>query len=89
MLECISQEFTAIVKDFWNKYFKFVNITKCFKAWWNKKCNRDLATYQIFRRRIDWIKYKKSVKRVFFDNRIQEIASTNKRPWNLINWVKK
>ena len=53
MLECISQEFTAIVKDFWNKYFKFVNITKCFKAWWNKKCNRDLATYQTSRRRID------------------------------------
>ena len=89
MLECVSQKFTTIIEDLWNKYFKFVNITKCLKAQWNKKCNRDLATYQIFRRRIDWIKYKKSVKRVFFDNRIQEIASTNKRPWNLINWVKK
>ena len=28
-------------------------------------------------------------KRIFFDNRIQEIASNNKRPWNIINWVKK
>ena len=28
-------------------------------------------------------------KRVFFDNRIQEIASTNKRPCNLMNYVKK
>jgi len=28
-------------------------------------------------------------KRVFFDNRIQEITSTNKRLWDLINWVQK
>jgi len=28
-------------------------------------------------------------KRVFFGNRIQEVASTNKRPWNLMNWIKK
>jgi len=26
---------------------------------------------------------------MFFDNKIQEIVSTNKRPWDLINWVKK
>ena len=41
---------------------------------------------------MDWIRYRKSVKiakRVFFDNRIQEIASNNKRPWDSINWVKK
>ena len=24
----------------------------------------------------------------FFDNRIAEIASTNKRPWDLMSWVK-
>ena len=44
------------------------------------------------KRRIDWIKYKKSVKmakRIFFDNKIQETVLTNKRPWNLINWIKK
>jgi len=28
-------------------------------------------------------------KRVFFNNRIQEITSTNKRLWDLMNWVKK
>ena len=26
---------------------------------------------------------------IFFDNKIQEIASNNHRLWNLINWVKK
>jgi len=28
-------------------------------------------------------------KKEFFDNKIYEIASSNKRPWDLINWVKK
>ena len=53
-------------------YSKSVNITKYSKAWWNKEYNRDLATYQTSKRRIDWIKYKKSVrmaKEVFFNNR--------------------
>jgi len=82
MLEHITQKLITIAEDLWNKYSKPVNITKKSKIWWNKKCNRDLATYQISRRRIDWINYKKSlrtVKEVVFDNRIQEIASTNKR----------
>jgi len=82
MLEHITQELITIAEDLWNKYSKPVNITKKSKIWWNKKCNRDLATYQISRRRIDWINYKKSlriVKGVVFYNRIQEIASTNKR----------
>ena len=41
---------------------------------------------------MDWIKYKKivkTVKQLFLENKIQEIALSNKRLWNLINWVKK
>jgi len=83
MLERVIQEFASIIKRLWYKYFKNVNITKYSKAWWNKECNRDLAEYQTPRKRIDWIKYKKSVrtaKRIFFYNRIQEVMLTNKRP---------
>ena len=92
MLEHITQELTTIAEDLWNKYSKSVNITKKSKIWQNKECNRDLATYQIFRRRIDWINDKKSLrtaKRVVFENRIQEIALTNKRLQNLMNQIKK
>ena len=92
MLEHITQELTTIAEDLWNKYSKSVNITKKSKIWQNKECNRDLATCQISRRRIDWINYKKSLriaKRVVFDNRIQEIALTNKKPQNLMNQIKK
>ena len=38
----------------------------------------------------DWIKYKntvKIVKRLFFDSKIQEIMSSNKKLWDLMNWV--
>ena len=82
MLEWITQEFTFIAEELWNKYSKLVNITEYSKTWQNEKWNRNLVIYQTFRRRIDWIKYKKSVKmakKIFFDSRIQEIASTNKR----------
>ncbi|RXW11212.1 hypothetical protein EST38_g14643 [Candolleomyces aberdarensis] len=30
----------------------------------------------------------KAAKREFFDDRIEEIATTNKRPWDLMDWVK-
>ena len=62
MLEHITQELTTIIEDLWNKYYKLVNVTKKSKAQWNKECNRDLATYQISRRRIDQINYNNSVK---------------------------
>jgi len=32
MLEYVTQEFTIIAKDLWNKYSKFINITKYSKA---------------------------------------------------------
>ena len=83
LLEYLTQEFTSIVENLWSKYSKKANIMKCLKSWQIEKCNRDLVIYHTFRKKKDWINYKKTmriVKHVFFDNRIQEITSTNKRP---------
>ena len=33
LLECLTQEFTFIAENLWNKYFKQTNITKHLKAW--------------------------------------------------------
>ena len=87
ILEYLTQAFFSIAGNLWNKYSKIANITKCSKAWLNEKCNRNLATYHMSRRKINWISYKmvRIAKYIFFDNKIQEIASTNKRPFNLIN----
>jgi len=88
----IAQEFTIIVEDYWYKFLKMVNITKQSKAWWNEECDRDLAIYWISRQRNNWIKYRKMIKMAkknFFNSKIQEIILTNKRLWDLMNWIKK
>jgi len=72
MLEHVTWKFATIAEDLENKYSGFVNITKYSKTWWNKECNRDLASYWASRKRIDWINYKKLVKiakQVFFYNK--------------------
>lgn len=70
---------------------KLINVTKRLKAWWNKEYNRDFATYHMFKSKTNWMKYRKTVKmakKLFFDNKIQEIMLFNKRPWDIMNWVK-
>jgi len=57
------QEFTCITENLWTKYSKYVNITKCSKAWLNEEYNRDLFMYCIFRSKFDWRKFKKTVKK--------------------------
>jgi len=91
-LESITQKLATAIEDLWNKHSKYINITKCSKEWWNEDCKRNLVTYRQSGERYDWKSYRKSVKiakQSFFDERIQKIASLNKRPWDLMNWVKK
>ena len=59
---------------------------------WNEECDRDLAVYWISRQINNWVKYRKMVKiakKSFFYSKIQEVVLTNKRPWDLMNWIKK
>ena len=84
----ITQKLATAIEDLWNKHSKYVNITKCSKEWWNEDCKRNLVIYQQSGERCDWKSYRKSVKiakQLFFDKRIQKIASLNKKPWNLMN----
>ena len=77
LLEKIMQEFTCITENLWAKYSKYVNITKCSKAWLNKECNRDLSMYCTFRSRFDWRKFKETVKktkRSFFDEEFKGLC---------------
>ena len=69
-----------------------MNITKCSKVWWTKECRFYLNTYCSSKLLEDWKKFKgiiRKTKYTFFDKKIQEITLKNKRPWDLINWVKK
>jgi len=81
-LEKIVQEFALISENLWNKYSKYVRITKHSKAWQNEECSRKLDTYYLSKSSLDWKSFKETVmrtKRSFFNKKIQEIASKNKR----------
>ena len=81
-LENIVQEYTRISNHTWYKLSKNINITKCSKVWWNNECSTKLNTYCSSKSLEDWKKFKGSVKQTkhsFFDEKIQEITSRNKR----------
>ena len=92
MLEKIVQEYAIILESLWNQHSKYIKITKDSKAWWNKEYNLKLNSYCAYKSMVDWKEFKefvKKTKRSFFNKKIQEIVSKNKRPWDLMNWVKK
>jgi len=88
-LKLAVQEFANKSDIIWYKHLKYVNITKHSKAWWNEDCQVKLAKYRILDNRKMFKSTVKKTKYLFFDDKIKEIASKNRRPWELINWVKK
>ena len=53
-------------------------------------CSQALNNYKASRSLENWKNFKKvvkNVKRSFFNEKIQEIASKRKGPWELINWI--
>ena len=82
-LEEVVQEYMIILDSLWYKFSKNINITKHFQVWWNKEYNTKLNVYHSSKLIVDWKDFKdfvKKTKRIFFDNKIQEITSKNKRP---------
>jgi len=91
ILRCVAA-FSSTVKDAWSTHSMTKRITKHSKEWWNEQClvcinkyheSGDIANWKVFKAAV------RNAKRTFFDQKIQEIASSNKRPWDLMNWVKK
>jgi len=62
------------------------------KEWWNEQCTICINKYHETGDVNSWKNFKAAIrntKRTFFDQKIQEIATSNKRPWDLMNWVRK
>ena len=90
-LDLLSEAISGLFADCWATYAKKNTITTRSKEWWNNECSTALETYRRTGERSDWFSFcsaTRRAKRCFFDNRIAEIASTNKRPWDLMSWVK-
>jgi hypothetical protein len=70
---------------------KLSNIMCHSKLWWNLECSGSLALYRAHRSKENWSTFRNTtrrVKRAFFNEKIEEIANLNRRPWNLMSWVK-
>ena len=67
-----------LIEQAWTKNVKRMRITKHSKQWWNKECGWTLNNYRITRSLENWKIFKKVVKttkRLFFDEKIQEIVN--------------
>jgi len=81
-----------IFKEAWSIHSMTKRITKHSKKWWNERCTECINKYHETGDINSWKSFKSAVhnaKRSFFDQKIEEIATSNKRPWDLMNWVRK
>ena len=82
-LDLLAQAILQVFSRAWEANARNITVTSQSKEWWNDECKRTLEMYRRTRAREDWHAFRSSTrraKRSFFDNRIAEIASTNKRP---------
>ena len=80
-LDLLSKAISGLFADCWATYAKKNTITTRSKEWWNNECSTALETYTRTGEHLDWFSFRsatRQAKRCFFDNRIAEIASTNK-----------
>ena len=90
-LDLLSRAISRVISSAWNANARNITVTTRSKEWWNDKCKDALATYRHTGARENWCLFcstTRSTKWSFFDDRIAEIVSTNKCPWDLISWVK-
>ena len=67
-------------------------ITKYSKEWWSPDCMTSLNKYRVSCDIQHWKEFKTNIciaKRNFLNKKIYKIVSSNKRPWDLMNWVRK
>jgi hypothetical protein len=90
-LDTLTSSLHARIVSAFDDNAKLSNITHHSKPWWNLECSGSLAVYRTHRSKENWFAFRNTtrcVKRAFFNEKIEEIASLNRRPWNLMSWVK-
>ena len=87
-LETTVNQLRVIVDQMWVKNAKKSRYSKHYKQWWSESCRSTLLTYRTERSHKNWKSFKlavKNAKRLFFDDKIQEIANKSRGPWELMN----
>ena len=89
--EALAKVITDMLDRVWVKHATKVGKSKGTKPWWNNKCTQAFEAYTRTRDKSEWKEFRRTVresKHQFFNRRIDEIANSNKRPWDLMEWVK-
>ena len=89
-LDLLSTAVSRVIFNAWEANARNITVTTRSKEWWNDECRDALAAYRHIGAREDWRLFHSTTrfaKWSFFDDRIAEIASTNKRLWDLMSWV--
>jgi len=87
-LDSLSIAVSRVISNAWEANTRNITVTTRSKKWWNNECRDTLVAYRRIGAREDWHLFRsttRSAKQSFFDDRIAEIASTNKCPWDLIS----
>jgi len=87
----VAQALADVFSSAWDKHSHEVCITKRSQPWWDNECTKSLSQYKLAKSHESWLLLRRAVKaakRKFFDFWIDEIAGSNKRPWDLMECVK-
>jgi len=87
-LDLLSKAISRVIFNAWEANARNITVTTRSKEWWNDKYRDTLAIYRRTRAREDWHLFcstTRSAKQSFFDDKIAEIVSTNKCPWDLMS----
>ncbi|CAA7270009.1 unnamed protein product [Cyclocybe aegerita] len=90
-VEALADAIATAFSDAWLAHSTKSKPTKRSKSWWTDECSETFSVYQLSRSLADYNKFKKACKDAkddFFDECIAEIATSRKRPWDLMEWVK-
>jgi len=88
-IDRVAQALADVFSTAWDKHSKEVCITKHSQPWWDDECTASLSQYKTEKSEESWLAFRqtiKAAKRKFFDSRIEDIALSNKCPWDLMEW---
>ena len=89
-LDHVIKQIGHIIDHAWKDNAKKSRISKHSKQWWSDKCSQALNNYRNSRSLENWKNFKRAIKnakRSYFDDKIQEITSKRKGPWELTSWI--
>jgi hypothetical protein len=88
--QAVAQAISKVFDLAWTHHTKAKRACTHSKSWWDMDCDWAKASAMTSDLPADWMAFKKATckaKHKHFDEHINEIAHTNLRPWDLMDWV--